>query len=168
MNYKAEYASPLGVLTLISDGESIKGLWMEGQKGFDPIRWMDAEDGSMLPVMQQATTWLECYFSGESDLPTLPPLAAEGTPFQMEVWEILRTIPQGKTMCYGQIRDILTERQDKKTMSARAVGNAIARNPISIMIPCHRVVGAGNHLGGYAGGIERKIYLLSLEKAEHF
>ena len=164
MNYKVEYQSPLGVLTLTSDGENITGLWIESQKHFDPRRWLDAQDGKALPVLQQAKKWLDAYFSGSSSLPPLPPLSPTGTPFQMEVWEILRTIPYGQTMTYGQIRDILAQRREKKTMSAQAVGSAVGRNPISILVPCHRVVGTGKNPGGYDGGLEKKHYLLRLEK----
>jgi len=164
MYYKTELDSPLGRLTMVSDGSSIVGLWMEGQKQFHPEKWMHAAQGDNLPVMQLGIKWLECYFSGSTSLPQLPPLAPAGTDFQMEVWQILLQIPYGQTVTYGQISNILAERRLDRGMSAQAVGTAVGKNPISIMIPCHRVVGTGINPGGYDGGLERKHILLRIER----
>ena len=114
-------------------------------------------------VFAQTQQWLEVYFSGKAPDFT-PPIALSSTPFRMAVWEILRSIPYGQTMTYGQIARILADRSGLPKMSAQAVGNAVGRNPISLIVPCHRVIGANGSLTGYAGGLERKAYLLALEK----
>lgn len=148
-------ASPVGRLTLAGEGEALTGLWMEGQKyfgsGVHPAREGEA------PVFGEVRRWLERYFAGEDPGPT-PLLAPEGTPFQRRVWELLRSIPWGETVTYGELARRLGS-------SARAVGSAVGRNPISILIPCHRVLGADGGLTGYAGGVERKMWLLHNEKA---
>lgn len=162
MIYEAIVRSPLGDLTLASNGTHITGLWIEGQKYFRAGIAEDTLDGSALPVIQRARSWLEAYFLGKnpsfSDIPLLP----MGTPFQNAVWEVLREIPYCETVTYGQIAAALEEKTGSRT-SARAVGAAVGRNPISILIPCHRVVGAGGSLTGYAGGISKKEFLLHLE-----
>lgn len=114
------------------------------------------------PVLDAAENWLARYFSGEAPDPSQLPIQLHGTPFQLAVWEILKTIPYGKNMTYGQIA-----KQLSPTMSAQAVGNAVGRNPISILIPCHRVLGTGGKLTGYAGGLDRKRFLLELEGIPH-
>ncbi|MDO4281848.1 MAG: methylated-DNA--[protein]-cysteine S-methyltransferase, partial [Peptococcaceae bacterium] len=117
------------------------------------------------PVLAQARRWLEAYFDGQSPeaLPPLPALAPQGTSFQKSVWEILRTIPYGQTVTYGDIAARIAAERGLKSMAAQAVGHAVAKNPISILIPCHRVVGKNGSLTGYAGGIDKKIALLALE-----
>ena len=149
------YASPVGQLTLAGEGETLTGLWLEGQKYFGskahPVREGEA------PVFEAARQWLDRYFAGE-DPGSTPPLAPEGTPFQRRVWELLRTIPQGQTATYGQLAQRLGS-------SPRAVGSAVGHNPISILVPCHRVLGSDGGLTGYAGGVERKLWLLRHEKA---
>jgi len=155
-------ASPVGLLTLASDGEALIGLWMEGQRYFGkslPTAYSERK----LPIMELAQRWLELYFRGrEPDY--FPPVQLGGTPFQHAVWEALRTIPYGETMTYGELARQLSAQVEYSRVSARAVGGAVARNPISILIPCHRVVGANGTLTGYAGGLDRKQKLLALER----
>ncbi len=165
MNYIAQYGSPLGDITLACDGEAITGLWFNGQKHFmaqltEP--WENVgrlgREPSDLPIFNEACWWLDAYFSGArpGSEPLLRPM---GTPFQRRVWQVLRAIPYGQTMTYGQIALQLDFR------SAQAVGGAVGRNPISLMIPCHRVIGVGGKLTGYDAGLERKQWLLRLEGA---
>ena len=159
MIYYDTYSSPLGILTIASDGQNITGLWMEGQQHFAlPESSIFCDD---IPVITTTKVWLNEYFSGADPAIDHIPLRPTGTPFQQKVWQILRTIPYGHTITYGQIATTL----GIGPMGAQAVGNAVGKNPISIMIPCHRVVGAKG-LTGYAGGLQRKAFLLQLEKAE--
>ncbi len=167
------YNSPIGRLTLSGDGTSITGLWIEGQKYFGRTLEIQNREKSCtvldddVPsgVFCEAREWLNDYFKGEQkEIPFS--LMPKGSAFQQSVWGILREIPYGETITYGAIAKILSDRQGKPSMSAQAVGGAVARNPISIMIPCHRVVGTNGSLTGYAGGIERKIRLLTLERVD--
>jgi len=154
-----KYPSPVGALTVASDGENIIGLWLEGQKYFAATLSGEAIEKE-LPVFEEARHWLDIYFSGrEPDF--LPPLAPRGSEFRRTVWGELLRIPYGETVSYGEI----AKRLGGKT-SARAVGGAVGHNPISIIIPCHRVVGAKGSLTGYAGGVEKKKQLLRLEQAK--
>ena len=157
MYYCDQYNSPLGQLTLASDGIHLTGLWLPGQKHFgknhpDPVTRHE------LPVFLETTSWLERYFAGDKVTPDLLPLKAEGSPFQQAVWDILKTIPHGQTMTYGQIAKALN-----CPKASQAVGAAVGRNPISIIIPCHRVLGSGGSLTGYAGGLIAKAWLLQHE-----
>lgn len=164
MQYTAHYESPLGAITLASDGEAIIGLWFDGQKHDRSILAPGCQDKG-LPIFAQATKWLDCYFAGrEPDF--TPPLAVDCSPFRREVLEILKRIPYGKTMTYGQIAQEIAQNHGRKKMSAQAVGSAVGWNPISLIIPCHRVVGAAGSLTGYGGGIQRKLALLELEKVD--
>ena len=164
MNYTWHYVSPLGSITLASDGEALTGLWFDGQRYFGAGLGPERED-RVLPVFTQAEGWLEAYFRGERpDFP--PPLRPQGTAFQQAVWETLLTIPRGQTTTYGKLAEDLGARPGHFPTSARAVGGAVGHNPISLIIPCHRVVGAGGSLTGYAGGVERKLRLLELEGAD--
>ena len=164
MQYTASYQSPLGPITLASDGQALMGLWFDGQKYFaDTLSavWEQRD----LPIFTQAKKWLDQYFQGKNP-GELPPILLQGSPFRLQVWEILKKIPYGQVMTYGEIGALLLKQEGRKNVSARAVGGAVAHNPISIMVPCHRVVGKHGSLTGYAGGMEKKIALLQLEKVE--
>lgn len=159
------YVSPLGGLTLASDGEALTGLWFDGQKHF-PEFSPEIRREIPLPVFEQTKRWLNLYFSGSAPDFT-PPLRPCGTPFQETVWERLRAIPYGHTVTYGELASWTAERLGRARMSARAVGNAVGRNPVALLIPCHRVVGADGNLTGYAAGLDTKARLLSLERAAY-
>lgn len=164
MDYKHYYDSPLGGITLASDGENLTGLWFDGQKYY--ADGLDAQyEEKSLSVFQQADRWLDIYFSGQEPDFT-PPLRMKTTAFRKAVWEILLTIPYGETMTYGEISDRITKQAGILHMSAQAVGGAVGHNAISLIIPCHRVVGSDGSLTGYAGGIQKKVKLLQLEKAD--
>ncbi len=163
MEHIAHYASPLGGITLAGTGEALTGLWFDGQKYFG-ASLSEVQTGQTLPVLEQTKRWLDCYFSGtEPDF--MPPLAPKGTPFQQEVWALLREIPYGRTVTYKAVAERIAAGRGLPSMSAQAVGGAVGRNPISILIPCHRVLGSTGSLTGYAGGVERKAALLRLENA---
>ena len=155
------YASPVGELTLASDGTALTGLWLEGQKHFGGSSGEAlVPGGADLPVFQAARAWLDRYFAGEKPSPLELSLAPAGTPFQRAVWERLQAIPYGTVTTYGALA------RELGGASPRAVGSAVGRNPISIIIPCHRVVGADGGLTGYAGGLGRKLWLLRHEGAD--
>ena len=161
MQYTAHYRSPLGAILLAADDIGLTGLWFEGQRYF-ALHLASDHIEKETDILMQAKKWLDIYFSGhEPDF--LPPLHVEGTSFHREVCEIMLSIPYGKTMTYGEIAQTLASRRGITKMSARAVGGAVGHNEISIIIPCHRVVGANGNLTGYGGGISRKIRLLELE-----
>ena len=161
--YVHRCTSPLGDILLASDGEALTGLWFAGQKHF-PAELLEHACMQRTSVFAQAEKWLKAYFAGEQPA-QLPPLAPQGTAFQREVWQILLEIPYGQTVTYGEIARRLAKKRGIAAMSAQAVGGAVGHNPISLMIPCHRVLGAGGSLTGYAGGMERKKALLALEAA---
>lgn len=163
MTCTMRYPSPVGMLTLSSDGEAITGLWFAGQKYFASTLPSDSCENPDLPVFRQASAWLDAYF-GEEPLPPLPPLSPAGTSFRKAVWEALQDIPYGEILTYGDLARRL-EYSGIYT-SPRAVGGAVGHNPISILIPCHRVLGADGSLTGYAGGVEIKRFLLELESHE--
>lgn len=164
MLYLSKYRSPLGDMTLAADEKGLTGLWFDGQKYFpDAIAQQCVRQ--KLPVFDQTCEWLSCYFSGQRPDFT-PPLHLEGSAFRSAVWELLREIPYGRTLTYGQIATEIARRRQVGTLSAQAVGGAVAHNPVSIIVPCHRVVGSNGSLTGYAGGIERKIALLELERTD--
>lgn len=161
MGYRFHLDSPPGGVTLASDGESLTGLWFDGQKHFGAGLSGDARE-QRLPVFAETERWLKLYFTGtEPDF--TPPLRLIGTAFQREVWELLRQIPYGETVSYGALAARIAERRGLARFSAQAVGGAVGRNPISILVPCHRVLGADGSLTGYAGGLEKKAALLGLE-----
>ena len=161
MQYITHYQSPLGGITISSDGTSLTGLWFDGQKYFASTLGADYKTKD-LPVFTEAKRWLDIYFSGrEPDF--TPPLSLKGSAFRMAVWQILQSIPYGQTITYGDIARQLAAQTGKTKMSAQAVGGAVGHNHISIIVPCHRVVGAGGSLTGYAGGIDKKVQLLELE-----
>ena len=161
--YSASYLSPLGEITLASDGFVLTGLWFNGQKYFGSTLAANCARKD-LPVFEETRRWLDVYFSGkEPDF--CPPIGLSGSPFRMAVFKALRAVPYGGTTTYGKIAAELEKERGKGKVSARAVGAAVGRNPISVIVPCHRVLGAGGKLTGYAGGTEKKSYLLKLEGA---
>ena len=164
LQYTYSYDSPLGRILLASDGAALTGLWFEGQKYY-AAALVGQHEEKALPVFEQTKNWLDIYFGGKEPDFTLP-LAPAGSDFRREIWELLCSIPYGKTVTYADLAAIIAERRGLSHMSAQAVGGAVGHNPISIIIPCHRVVGSGGSLTGYAGGIDRKIRLLSLEGAD--
>lgn len=162
MEYSYHYKSPIGSMTMSSDGEALTGLWFDRQKYFGSTL-TEVSENKKLPVFEETIRWLDCYFRGE--VPDfVPKLKLEGTEFRKQVWEILLTIPYGQTMTYGDIAKQIAEQKGIVSMSAQAVGGAVGHNPIGIIVPCHRVIGADRSLTGYAGGIEKKIRLLQIEK----
>lgn len=159
MYFSTDYDSPLGRMLIVSDGETICGVWFYGQKHFPSLE-LEAYDD--LAIFQEVKKWLDDYFDGKNPLINFK-LDPKGTDFRVKVWKILSEIKYGETMTYGEIASRISP-----TMSAQAVGGAVGHNPISILIPCHRVLGANGKLTGYAGGIDRKIELLKLEKISFF
>lgn len=166
MIYTTTYDSPFGTITLAEDGIGITGLWFDGQKYFaDSIR-KETTIAQETELLSQTKHWLDLYFSGKKP-DFLPPLHPQtSSDFRKAVWKILLTIPYGHTMTYGEIAKQLAKEKGVSKMSAQAVGGAVGHNPISILIPCHRVVGSNGSLTGYAGGIDKKIKLLTLEHAD--
>ena len=155
--YAWRYASPLGGITLVGDGEALSGLWFDGQRertACPPEAW--------LPVFAETVRWLDIYFGGR-DPGFTPPLRMRTTPFRKAVWEIMLRIPYGRTMAYGEIAAALVRERGGGRMSAQAVGGAVGHNAIALVIPCHRVIGADGSLTGYGGGLWRKQALLKLE-----
>jgi methylated-DNA-[protein]-cysteine S-methyltransferase len=161
MEYIRKIKSPVGVLTVSSDGQNISGLWIEGQKYFAKTLEKDVLEQN-LPIFENVREWLDIYFSGgEPDF--MPPLMPKGSPFQRSIWNYLCKISYGQTTTYGELAKRFESENRGKPTSARAVGGAVGHNPISILIPCHRVIGKNGNLTGYAGGIDTKIKLLQLE-----
>ena len=156
--------SPLGEVRLRSDGEALIGLWFVGQVN-DARDIDDIEIKNDLPIFLQVESWLESYFSGKQASITIP-LQPKGTSFQQRVWQILQEISYGETMTYGEIAQRIAKEKGVETFSAQAVGQAVGKNPISILIPCHRVLGKNGALTGYAGGVHRKEQLLQLERGK--
>lgn len=164
MIFIQHYDSPMGGILLAADEVGLTGLWFDGQKYFardlpaERIEWNT-------PALSETGRWLDIYFTGkEPDF--MPPLHPIGSAFRQSVWKILLQIPYGQTTTYGEIARQLAEKQGRSKMSAQAVGGAVGHNEISILIPCHRVVGTSGSLTGYAGGIDKKIRLLELEHAD--
>ncbi len=167
MYYKTTVTSPVGMITLACDsGGSLAGLWLEGQKyhgGTIPEKMAEKDD---LPVFYAAKIWLERYFAGDRPTVSQLPLAPVGGVFRQGVWNLLCEIPYGNVTTYGEIAKKMAAKMGEKSMSSQAVGGAVGHNPISIIIPCHRVVGANGSLTGYAGGVATKVKLLRLEGVE--
>ncbi|WP_165252973.1 methylated-DNA--[protein]-cysteine S-methyltransferase [Adlercreutzia sp. ZJ304] len=164
--YESVYKSEmLGDITVASDGKNIVGLWLSGQKYFEATIEGTTKSGDELPVIKKTKKWLDSYFAGENPPISDLPLAPNGSTFRKRVWKKLCAIAYGQTRTYGDIAAELAREDGKTRMSAQAVGGAVGHNPISIIIPCHRVVGANGNLTGYAGGIDKKIYLLKHEGA---
>lgn len=163
VTYLMKLPSPLGPLSLASGGEALTGLWLEGQKYFAAGLEAETEERPDLPVFRQTAAWLDAYFE-KRDLPPLPPLAPKGSAFRQKAWKLLLEIPFGEVTTYGALTEKL--KAAGVPASPQAVGGAVGHNPISILIPCHRVVGADGSLTGYAGGVEKKRFLLELEGAD--
>ena len=164
MTFTQHYDSPLGIALLAADEIGLTGLWFEGQKYFSghlPAEHMEQEP----PILAEAKRWLDIYFAG-SQPDFFPLLHLTGSAFRQSVWEMLLQIPYGQTTTYGEIARQLAEKKGLSQMSAQAVGGAVGHNEISIIIPCHRVVGSSGSLTGYAGGIDKKLSLLRLEQAD--
>ena len=166
MFFTSTCASPLGELSLACDEQALVGLWFERATFLEATAHAAVHAWPESPVLKLACEWLGAYFAGKRPGIGGLPLAPAGTPFQQLVWKLLLAIPYGKCVTYGDIAQEAAAALHKERMSSRAVGGAVGRNPISIIIPCHRVVGAGGNLTGYGGGIERKIRLLELEDAD--
>lgn len=164
MHYINHYNSPLGKITFASNGKELTGLWFNGQKYFASTLTKEYEQKN-LPIFEQTAKWLDIYFSGKNPDFT-PPLFLSSTSFRNEVWKILLTIPYGKIMTYGEIAKLMAENRGVEKMSAQAIGGAVGHNPISIIVPCHRVMGKNGSLTGYAGGVDIKEKLLKFENVD--
>ena len=161
MDFIYRYDSPLGLITMACDGNALTGLWFNGQKHFGESLSADHTE-RFLPVFDETCRWLDLYFSGS--IPDFtPPLNLRGTAFRRAVWEILLTIPYGRTTTDGRIAESIAAQKETGRLSAQAVGNAVGHNPVSLIVPCHRVVGTDGSLTGYAGGTDRKRRLLEME-----
>lgn len=160
-DYVTYYQSPIGEMMIASDGKYITGLWIQNQKYYASALEKEYCEEEV-PVLKQAKEWLSSYFLGEEPVMDLP-IAAKGSEFQQAVWNILCEIPYGQVMTYKEIAEKIAVQKGLHTMSAQAVGGAVGHNPISVLIPCHRVIGTDGSLTGYAGGIEKKRKLLELE-----
>lgn len=163
MLYTTLYESPLGEITLAGDGDSLIGLWMSKQKYFAATLKGRVEERAGLSIFAKTKKWLGAYFAGEKPAIAELSLKPIGSDFRKSVWDILCEIPYGQCTTYGEIAKKMASRMSKKTMSSQAVGGAVGHNCISIIIPCHRVVGSNGSLTGFAGGIDKKIKLLQLE-----
>lgn len=164
MTYIQHYSSPLGGILLAADEIGLTGSWFDGEKYFAgnlPAEHVERQTS----ILAEATRWLDIYFTGKEPGFT-PPLHPIGSAFRQAVWEILLQIPYGQATTYGEIARQLAEKQGLEKMSAQAVGGAVGHNEISVIIPCHRVVGTSGSLTGYAGGIDKKVKLLELERAD--
>ena len=166
MYYSTNYSSPLGLITMASDGEKLIGLWLEGQKYFANDIAEPMIENNDLNIFIDTKQWLNRYFIGEQPNIHELEIAPRGGEFRKVVWDILCEIPYGETITYGEIAKRVAFKMNKKSMSSQAIGGAVGHNPISIIIPCHRVVGANGNLTGYAGGINKKIKLLEHEGVE--
>ena len=164
MEYITHYQSPIGSILLAADETGLTGLWFDGAKYFADCPDSEHKEENTL---EQTKEWLIIYFSGrEPDF--CPPVHMTGTPFQLSVWKILQQIPYGKTVTYGEIAKEIAREKGLSRMSAQAVGGAVGHNKISIIVPCHRVIGKDGSLTGYAGGIDKKMKLLDLEGVKLF
>lgn len=161
MQYITTYSSPVGGILLAADDIGLTGLWFDGEKFYakslDPVH-----TEKEVPVFKGVKRWLDLYFSGKKP-DFMPPVHMIGSAFQLSVWKILTEIPYGQTTTYGEIARQIAARRGVDRMSAQAVGGAVGHNEISIIVPCHRVVGTNGSLTGYAGGVDKKVHLLTLE-----
>ena len=163
MYYSTIYQSPVGLLTLACDGDNLTGLWIDGQKYHGNAIHEAMTEKEDMPVFTTVQKWLDRYFAGENPDVAKLPLAPMGSDFRKEVWNILREIPYGEFISYGDIAKKIAANRNLEYFSSRAVGGAVGHNPVSIIIPCHRVVGANGSLTGFAAGIKVKTKLLELE-----
>lgn len=166
MYYSTHYKSPVGEILLVSDEKNIIGLWIDEQKYTENTMPKDIIEKDDVPVLQEGIAWLDDYFAGKKPKLSRLPLAPIGGEFRQQVWKILAEIPYGELTTYGRVAKEVAKRMGKDRMSAQAVGGAVGHNPISIIIPCHRVVGTNGSLTGYGGGIEKKVKLLEHEGAD--
>lgn len=157
------YNSPVGKLTIASNEENVVGLWLDGQKYYMEVLEDKEYQEKETEVIKLAEKWLDKYFNNEKPEIDELPIEFIGSDFRKQIWKILSKIPYGKVITYGDIAKQIAKRKGIRTMSAQAVGGAIAHNPISVIIPCHRVVGANGSLTGYSGGVKVKIKLLEFE-----
>lgn len=161
MQYISTYHSPIGKILLAADETGLTGLWFDGQKYYANHLDVEHKEADM-PIFETVRKWLDIYFSGqEPDF--MPPVHLLGSSFQIRVWKLLQQIPYGQTVTYGELAQKIAEERGLAHMSAQAVGGAVGHNAVSIIVPCHRVVGSDGGLTGYAGGLEKKKYLLTLE-----
>lgn len=170
MYYSTTYSSPIGLLTLASDENYLIGLWLDGQKYFGNQILEKAIPKDDLDIFHHTKKWLDMYFHKEKPSIKELPLSPIGSEFRQIVWDILCEIPYGEVTTYGEIAKKVAIKTNRKSMSSQAIGNAVGHNPISIIIPCHRVIGANGSLTGYAGGIDKKMILLQHEDVDttHF
>ncbi|MGX7111382.1 methylated-DNA--[protein]-cysteine S-methyltransferase [Gemella cuniculi] len=165
--YYSKYSSPIGIIILTSDGINLVGSYLENQKYFlSNIENFERHDD--LKTLKDSKKWLDMYFSGKNPSLKGINLKLSGTSFRKEVWEILKEIPYSKTVTYKEIAQRICKIRDIKNMSPQAVGGAISHNPLFIFIPCHRVVGSDGKLTGFAAGIDKKLFLLNLERRSSF
>ncbi|MDD2952272.1 MAG: methylated-DNA--[protein]-cysteine S-methyltransferase [Parabacteroides sp.] len=164
MQYTHKYKSPLGEITLASDGDRLTGLWFDGQKYFASTLSAGHQERE-LAVFEQTQEWLDRYFEGKP-LGLIPPTRLEDTPFRLAVWDLLSKIPYGEVVTYKDLAREIARQKGLPSMSTQAIGGAVGHNPISIIIPCHRVVGTNGSLTGYAGGIDKKRSLLQIEQGK--
>lgn len=161
--YKYSYASPIGTIVLQSGGSEISGLYFESSRFIDRVNGINADAYEALEIFNLTRDWLDRYFAGNKPDPSEIPIRLSGSPFCKAVWDELKKIPYGKVITYGDIAKALAAKNDYGKMSAQAVGYAVGHNPISIIVPCHRVIGAGGNLTGYGAGLDKKTALLRLE-----
>ncbi len=161
MQFVSRYLSPLGLITLACDEVGLVGLWFDGQKYFGSTLLPSAAECGT-PVLDDAARWLDDYFRGHRPS-FIPPLSLNGSNFRLAVWNLLQEIPYGQTTTYKALAQCMAQNEGKNHMSAQAVGGAVGHNPVSIIVPCHRVLAVNGALTGYAGGLERKAALLELE-----
>ncbi|MFT8459901.1 MAG: methylated-DNA--[protein]-cysteine S-methyltransferase [Liquorilactobacillus ghanensis] len=162
MFYRANYQSPLGKIVLLSDHQALYGVWFEQQRHFGANYNLDAASSSVPRILEQTQQWLDAYFAGQQSTSTKLVVKLTGTVFQRQVWTLIQQVPYGKCWSYQQLAVKLQQRYGHKT-APRAIGNAVGRNPLSVIIPCHRIVASNGNLTGYAGGLEKKRALLALE-----
>lgn len=168
MIYTTKIPSPVGNLTLASDGEHLIGVWIDGQKYFARTIAEETQENNQIPIFLQTIDWLNRYFSGKRPSIHELSLRPAGSEFRQAVWKILCEIPYGEVTTYGAIAQKIAASRGLANMSAQAVGGAVGHNPISIIIPCHRVIGSNGSLTGYAGGLDLKKKLLEMEKQNAF